>query len=148
MRSQIPWTKRQLLKIWSIFSLLWLQRQHMFEISILLAIRNSQVRRAFLITSHKKKFNFAIRFKFQIQCGILDLGCIKGFLIAQVANLRVNLPSCENSQKILSHKGEEGIGIALISARTFRGRIEEIDYRFYSLKSWFIKSYTLAYQLM
>ena len=51
-----PWTKGQYLKIWSIFSIFRLQRWHMFVISNLLVIRNSQVGRASLITIGKTLF--------------------------------------------------------------------------------------------
>ena len=49
---------------------------------------------------------------------------------------------------IKEERGEDRIGIALMSTKTFRGRIEKMEWRFHSLESEFIKSYTLASQLM
>ena len=79
--------------------------KHIFIIFNLLIIKNSQVKKASLIISYRKNFIFGKRFNFQIQCRILDLGCTKGFLIAQVVYLRVNLPSLRETLKNLIFNG-------------------------------------------
>ena len=99
----------------------------MFVIFSLLAIRKSQVGSASLRSSQRKTFIFGSKFYFHIQFKILCLRYTEGFLITQVTDLRENFPSCEKPYNILFSIGLEGIKIALIFARTFRGRKYEIE---------------------
>ena len=91
MRSQIPWTKGQFLKIWSIFSIFWLHRQHMFEIFILVAIRYSQIGKAFMITNQRKFFIFSIRFRWCLFFGWIEKTKIFDFFNLTKSNQLISI---------------------------------------------------------